>query len=162
MATDLDSLERSLDEALEWIRARMNKKDWPEVQQRYGLKPTPIAFGGVTADHVRAVMRLAGRDAAAQLEQLQHTADRGRVTALWDRLCRLAEEEVERHRRGASGRLGQVFVNAAENVDFWREQMAGSKSVIVLLCKTCGAAQEKTRDFRCEYCGGDLFQRQED
>jgi len=77
-------------------------------------------------------------------------------------LARLAEEEAERHRQAASGRLGQIFSNAAENVDYWKSQMEGAKQVLVLLCKTCGAPQEKTRDFRCGYCGGELFRRREE
>jgi len=161
MTPDLDGLERSLDEALSWIRARMNKAAWPEVQARYGLKPTPIAFGGVTPDHVRAVVRMAARDAALQLERIQQSADSGRVEAFWNRLVCLADEEAERHRRASSSKLGQVFSNATESVDFWRAQWAGAKNVIVLLCKNCGAAQEKKRDFTCEYCGGDLFHRKE-
>jgi hypothetical protein len=122
----------------------------------------PIAFGGVTPEHVRAAVRVVARNAAVRLEELQYrTADPGRVRRFWDRLGRLADEEAERQRQAGAARLGQVFANAAENVDFWKGQWEG-KNVVVLLCKTCGAPQEKTRDFRCGYCGGELFRRREE
>lgn len=161
-ANELEELERALEGELEWIRARTNKAAWPEVQTHCGLQKTPIAFGGVTPEHMRAVVRVIARNAAVRLEELQYRADGERVRALWDRLGRLADEEAERHRRGASARLGQVFANATENVDFWKDQWQGAKNVLVLLCKNCGAPQEKTRDFRCGYCGGELFRRRED
>ena len=159
---ELEELGRALEGELEWIRARRTKAAWPEVQARLGMEKKPIAFGGVTPEHVRAAVRVIARNAALRLEELQYRADPARVGALWDRLARLADEEAERHRQETSARLGQVFANAAENVDFWKRQMEGAKHVLVLLCKTCGAPQERTRDFRCGYCGGELFRRRED
>lgn len=162
MSAELEELELALEGELEWIRARRTKAAWPEVQARLGLEQKPIAFGGVTPEHVRAAVRLLARNAALRLEELQHRVERARASALWDRLARLADEEAERHRQASGARLGQVFANAAENVDFWKSQWDGAKNVLVLLCKTCGAPQEKTRDYRCGYCGGELFRRQEE
>jgi hypothetical protein len=162
MSAKLEELGRALDEALEWIRARANKAGWPEVQKKYGLAVTPIAFGGVTPDHMRAVVRALTREVAGRLDAIQRQEDVAAVQAFWNRLVVLAEQEAARQKAGAAGRLGGVFTHAAENVDFWKEQMEGMKNVVVLLCKNCGAAQEQTRNFKCAYCDGDLFRRPEE
>jgi len=160
MSDPLAQIEETLEQHLAWVRDRArDKAAWPAVQQHYGLPPTPIAFGGVTPDHVRAVVQQLVRLAATQLDALGTTVAPARIEALWNRLAELADTEAKQQASRASGSLGHIFQNATANVDFWQQKHEGWSLQLTLICKSCGAAQQKTRDFKCSYCSGDLFRR---
>lgn len=162
IAHSVAQIEATLEQHLAWVRDRArDKASWPAVQQHYGLPPTPIAFGGVTPKHVQDVVQQIVRLAATQLDALGTQADPARVEALWNRLAQVTEHEAKAHQARAAGNLGQIFQNATANVDFWQQKQEGWSLQLTLICKSCGAAQQKTRDFKCSYCSGDLFRRRE-
>ena len=157
----LDAIVANLEQHLVWVRAQAkDKKAWPAVQQHYGLAVTPIAFGGVTGPHIKAVVQQLVKQAAAQLDGVSGE-DPERTSRLWDHLAGLAEREATAHTAAATAGagLGQIFQNATAHVDFWQEKMGDWRKPVTLICKNCGASQQKTRDFKCTFCGGDLFRR---
>lgn len=65
--------------------------------------------------------------------------------------------------RKPGGRLGGIFSNVRSTKKLVDRQAANHewKESLTLRCESCGAPQEATRDFVCQYCGGPLV-REED
>jgi rRNA maturation endonuclease Nob1 len=60
------------------------------------------------------------------------------------------------------GRLGGIFSNVRSTkklVDRQAEKREWKDS-LTLRCESCGAPQEATRDFVCQYCGGPLVREE--
>lgn len=171
MSRELDELEATLEQHLRFVRERARAASaWGEVVQFYGLDPGAHAggFGAVSADQLRAAVQAVVLRAARYLETLERAgADPARVEALWSRLGALAQTECTAHAGGGAAPkrdlgLGSIFKNATASVGQHPWDGLTYETTLTLICKTCGAAQRKSRDFRCAYCRGDLFRRKGD
>lgn len=118
--------------------------EWAEVARAYGLEDAP-----------REVQLRAALDAVAAWGSslLGDGAAEGRA-----QLERFTEDALAetRPKTGALAGLGAIFANATANVGWWA-QRASSAGSIVASCPGCGATQRKVLEFRCEYCGGELY-----
>ncbi len=160
MSQTITALEAHLDAHVSYVRgAAKNPGSWPDVQRHYGLPVEPAPFGAVSAAQVHAVMQAIVLGAARQLETT--SAPPTELERLWQRLGRLAADEANAQAATVAPKsnlgLGGIFANATAHVG--KEWWAGMKydHVLMAICRTCGAAQEKPRDFKCSYCGGALF-----
>jgi len=160
MATAAE-LEATLDRELAFVRehARTEGK-WGEVLARYRITAqAPAKFPSIA--NVRAVVNALVIQCAVECEAILH-ADPA-ATALWHRLTRVVDEEQRAHaaflppEKPKSKLLGNLFANATASVneEFWTAFKWSDR--FVAICKSCGAPQEKARDFKCRYCRGDLF-----
>jgi len=95
--------------------------------------------------------------AAAHLPEAVTNAGFGRLTRVVDDERR-AHRQWQEEKKPKSKFLGNILANATASVDdpFWTAFRW--KPNFVAICKTCGAPQERERDFRCRYCRGHLFQ----
>lgn len=158
----LDEFEANLNQHLQYVReSARDPAAWERARAHYGV-PAGIApvIGKAPAAQVKAVLQKVVVSAATHLESIQAHEDPARVDALWTRLGRIVDEEMKAYAAPSAGAgLGSIFQNATANVG--KEPWAGMKwdEQIVLLCKSCGASQQKTRDFKCTFCSGDLFRR---
>lgn len=161
----IDELEATLDRELAIVRqeARVDG-GWARVLERYQIQALPPK-AKPTAQQVRVVVNGLVMQCALALDQ---TGDKGpRALALWQRLCRTVEEEGRAHQeflgpaKPKSKLLGNIMANATASVneEFWTQFKWNER--IVALCKTCGAPQQKSRDYRCKYCGGEMFRGME-
>lgn len=160
MSPTIAALEEQLEAHLTYVRAAAKSPArWPEVQRHYGLPVEAAPFGVVSPTQLHAVVQAIVLGAARQLETI--TAPHAELERLWQRLGRLAADEANAHAAASSPKsnlgLGSIFAHATAHVG--KEWWAGMKYDynLVALCRQCGAAQEKARDFKCGYCGGPLF-----
>ncbi len=160
MSPTISALEAQLDEHLAYVReAAKTPARWPDVQRHYGVPVEPAPFGVVSPTQVHTVVQAIVLAAARQLDAM--AAPTPDLEWLWQRLGRLAADEANAHRAATAPKsslgVGGIFANATAHVG--KEWWANMKyeHTLVALCRTCGAAQEKARDFKCSYCGGALF-----
>jgi ribosomal protein L37E len=161
MSTSLDALDQILEAHLAFVRdAARTPVRWPDVQRHYGLHVEAAPFGAVSATQVHAVVQAIVLGVAREVEKLG--ASDADCSVMWTRLGRLAIDEASAHADSIKPKtnnlgLGNIFANATAQVG--KEWWAGMKydEKIVALCRSCGAAQERTRDFKCAYCGGAMF-----
>jgi hypothetical protein len=101
--------------------------------------------------------------AAKELDALVATVPAARLNDAWDRLSKLAldERQAEAKPRKPS-RLGNLFANATANVEDSPFKDVKWERRFLVLCTSCGAPQQTPRDFKCAYCGGDVFRRPEE
>jgi hypothetical protein len=152
-------LAASLDAELGFVRTRMGSiADWEEVTARYGL-PAPAAAPTHPEQH--AVLSHIIVAHARALEQIAPASPPALVRSLWDRLAREAAAAATPP-KPRSKFLGNLFVNATASVNDGPFAHIRWDSRIVVLCKNCGAPQERPREGRCSYCSGELFQRSEE
>ena len=98
--------------------------------------------------------------AAKELDALVGIVPAARLNDAWDRLSRMAldAKQAEAKPRKPS-RLGNLFANATANVADSPWANVKWERRFLVLCRSCGAPQQTPRDFKCAYCGGDVFQR---
>jgi hypothetical protein len=101
--------------------------------------------------------------AAKELDGLAATVPAARLNDAWDRLSRTAldAKQAEGKPRKPS-RLGNLFANATANVEDSPFKDVKWERRFLVLCTSCGAPQQTPRDFKCAYCGGDVFRRPEE
>jgi hypothetical protein len=154
-------LQATLDRELAFVRecARTEGK-WGEVLSRYRIDaPAPAKLPSVA--NVRVVVNALVIQCAVECEKLLKSDPA--ATPLWQRLTRVVDEEQKAHaaflppEKPKSKLLGNLFVHATASVneEFWKAFNWSDRYVAI--CKSCGAPQEKARDFKCRYCRGDLF-----
>jgi hypothetical protein len=115
-----------------------------------------IAAARAGADAARAKELVLA--AARELDALVATVPAARLNDAWDRLSKLALDERQAPARKPS-RLGNLFANATAHVDDSPFKDVKWDRRFLVLCRSCGAPQQTPRDFRCAYCGGDVFRR---
>ncbi|MGE0868341.1 MAG: hypothetical protein AB7P03_07260 [Kofleriaceae bacterium] len=158
----LTEIEYKLDHELAFVRAQATVDGgWRRVVERYQLQ-LPCPARPTVRDLCAVVHHLCMR-ALAALDELGPPPSES--LALLGRLGQLVEvegrayDEALRARAPVSRLLGNLFHNATASVDDqpwaafrWQER-------IVAKCKTCGAPQQVPSNYRCGYCGGDMFKR---
>jgi hypothetical protein len=153
-------LEATLERELSLVRAAARRPDgWRDVLERYRIAAAPPP-GPPTVAQLRLVVNALVLQCAAALEQ---APDGKSALALWQRLTRVVDEEGRAHAEWLgppwppSQLLGNILRNATASVhdELWARFQWSER--LVALCKTCGAPQQKARDYRCRYCGGDMF-----
>jgi len=98
--------------------------------------------------------------AARELDALVGTAPAARLNDAWDRLSRMALEARQADARPRKpSRLGNLFANATANAADSPFANVKWERRILVLCTSCGAPQQTPRDFKCAYCGGDVYRR---
>lgn len=168
MTDRLHALDETLDAHVRYVLESAGvPATWVTACQYYGLVVQGRSAGAATVDEVADALRIVALRAATELERAQREdpeLDEDRVERLWDRLARLVPTEAEVYRARITPRtgglgLGSIFENAQASVGkhWWSEMKFEAR--ITLICKVCGAPQQKSRDFTCVYCGGDLFRR---
>jgi hypothetical protein len=166
MSHALQQFEATLEQHVRFVREGARTPEaWKAVAAFYGLPPPASASGPVSVPEMVAALLALVLQAARHLETIPvDEDDQERVEALWNRLVGLVDDEGQAYEaslapRAAKLGLASIFENATASVGkhAWSNWKMDRR--LVLLCKTCGAAQEKTRDFRCSYCRGDLFRR---
>lgn len=154
-------LEQTLNCELAFVREKARATGgWAEVQARYQLA-SPLPKAAPSAQQLRMVVNGLVMQCAQALEQ---SGDRSPAAhALWLRLCRTVDEEGRAHQewlgpgKPRSKLLGNIMQNATASVNeaFWTAFKWNAR--IVAMCKTCGAPQQTARNYKCSYCGGDMF-----
>jgi rRNA maturation endonuclease Nob1 len=98
--------------------------------------------------------------AAKELDALVGNVPAARLNDAWDRLSRMAldAKQAEAKPRKPS-RLGNLFANATANVEDSPFKDVKWERRFLVLCTSCGAPQQTPRDFKCAYCGADVFRR---
>lgn len=168
MSDRLYAIDETLDAHVRYVHeSALVPGTWVEACRFYGLVIQGRSAGAATVDEVANALRVVALRAATELERVQlevEDLDEDRVERLWDRLACLVPKEAEVYRARITPRsgglgLGAIFENAQASVGkhWWSEMKFEAR--ITLICKTCGAPQQKSRDFTCAYCGGDLFRR---
>jgi hypothetical protein len=160
----VQEIESVLDRELAFVREKARVDGgWAEVLERYQIQT--LAPKKPSAQQLRVVVNGLVMQAAAALEQ---SGDKGPVAfAFWQRLCQVVESEGRAHQdflgplKPRSKLLGNILHNATASVneEFWTQFKWNER--IVALCKTCGAPQQKSADYKCKYCGGDMFKGME-
>lgn len=158
-------LEQTLDRELSFVHEKARTPGgWAEVQARYQIT-APLPKAAPSAQQLRMVVNGLVLQCAQALEQ---AGDRSEAAhALWLRLCRTVDEEGRAHQewlgpqKPRSKLLGNIMANATASVneEFWTAFKWNAR--VVALCKTCGAPQQTPRDYKCGYCGGDIFRGME-
>jgi hypothetical protein len=161
----VEELEATLDRELAFVRERARAEGrWgEEVLSRYRIEAVaPAKLPSVA--NVRVVVNALVLQCAVECEKILSAAPHdARATALWHRLTRVVDDEQRAHaaflppEKPKSKLLGNLFANATASVneEFWTAFKWSDR--FVAICKSCGAPQEKARDFKCRYCRGDLF-----
>lgn len=163
----LFAIDETLDAHVRYVHeSALVPSAWVEACRYYGLVIQGRSAGPATVDEVANALRVVMVRAAAELERVQAAFDEDddRVQRLWDRLAGLIPKEAEVYKARITPKAGGlglagIFENAQASVGkhWWSDMKFDLR--ITLICKTCGAPQQKTRDFVCAYCGGDLFRR---
>ena len=101
--------------------------------------------------------------AAKELDGLVGTVPAARLNDAWDRLSKMAldAKQAEAKPRKPS-RLGNLFANATANAEDSPFKDVKWERRFLVLCTSCGAPQQTPRDFKCAYCGGDVYRRPEE
>jgi len=81
------------------------------------------------------------------------------------RLARIVEHETERYLRAVaaagqpkrSSGIAAIFQNAVETARLSPWANLEWDRRLTVTCRTCGAPQLTRREFRCEFCGSDMF-----
>ncbi len=170
MPKALDDLLTTLDREVIFVRQQARLAGgWPAVLEHFKLPiPSPAPTGLATAQQVRLVLTGLCIHAGQALETAQVGAAASEVLDVWDRLTKLVDEEGRTHQayldehapaKPKSKLLGNLMKNAVASVDdpFWTAFKWQSR--ILVMCRSCGAPQERARDFKCAYCRGDVFRR---
>lgn len=172
----LDELTRQLSEHVDYVfrSARGEHEGWAAAAQHYGVKAGPAIAGPASTAEVRAALEAVVQQAGAHLEQLVASGqltDDLRVAGIRRRLSGLPAHEATRYdaarleavtpKRPDAG-VASIFANASESAA--NNPWAGLTfdRQLTLTCATCGAPQQTERDFKCEYCNGDVFRRGSD
>ena len=101
--------------------------------------------------------------AAKELDALVSTVPAARLNDAWDRLSKMALDAKQTEARPRKpSRLGNLFANATANVEDSPFKDVKWERRFLVLCTSCGAPQQTPRDFKCAYCGGDVFRRPEE
>jgi len=156
-----DEIEEVLDRELAFVRERARVDGgWAEVLQRYTIPSLPPKKPSV--QQLRIVVNALVMQAALALEQSGERTPRAQQ--LWQRLCQVVDAEGRAHQEFVKPRsklLGNIMNNATASVneEFWTAFKWNER--VVCLCKTCGAPQQKAADYKCRYCGGDMFRGME-
>jgi hypothetical protein len=158
----LDEIEQVLDRELAFVREKARVDGgWAEVLQRYTIQALPPKKP--SAQQLRVVVNALVMQAALALDQ---SGDRSpRAQQFWQRLMQVVDTEGRAQQeflgKPRSKLLGNIMNNATASVneEFWTAFKWNER--IVALCKTCGAPQQKSADYKCKYCGGDMFKGME-
>lgn len=149
------------------------ERGWPEAVRQAGLPARPPAGGPAPAEEVRGVLDALVVEALAALDEHAATTDPVQLAGLRQRLGMLADHETRRYaaamervaaeapsKKPSSG-IANIFKNAVETYQMspWAHLKYDNR--ITITCRTCGAPQQTQREFRCEFCGGDVFNREE-
>lgn len=162
----LDGFLATLDQHLEHVRANAGERaKFAVVAANYGV---PVASSGPLGEgEIRAVYRAIAARAWSGLDAIASGLPPDRVAAVRARLHRLEEVEtrivLERLAKQAQTPaashlgVGAIFKNATASRSFW-EELEWKERAFSSRCGSCGANQEKPRDFRCRYCGAALLE----
>ena len=157
----IDEIEQVLDRELAFVREKARVDGgWAEVLQKYTIPALPPPKGKPpSAQQLRVVVNALVMQAALALDQ---SGDRTpRALEFWQRLCQVVDAEGRAQQeflgKPRSKLLGNILANATASVneEFWTAFKWNER--VVCLCKTCGAPQQKSADYKCKYCGGDMF-----
>jgi hypothetical protein len=156
----IQEIEAVLERELAFVREKARLDGgWAEVLQRYTIQALPPKKP--SAQQLRVVVNALVMQAALALDQ---SGDRTpRAQEFWQRLCQVVDIEGRAHQeflgpqKPRSKLLGNIMNNATASVneEFWTAFKWNTR--VVCLCKTCGAPQQKSADYKCKYCGGDMF-----
>ena len=168
----LDSLTKEISEHAEFILASAcgERQGWIPAMRSYGLEPGQSS-GEVPAPEaeVREALWVVVRRATAHLDQVcvaNPDLDPVKVEAIRSRLARLVDHEAGRYGTAIAetstappAGVASIFQNAVQTSKMspWANLEYDRKVTVV--CKTCGAAQQSQAEFRCEFCGSDVFER---
>ena len=169
----LDALTKEISQHVDFIMASAcgEQQGWIPAMRSYGLEPGPRSGEApAPAGEVREALWVVVRKATAHLDQVcaaDPDLDPARVEAIRSRLARLVDHEADRYgsalekTAGASAPSGvsSIFQNAVQTSQMnpWANLKYDRK--ITVVCKTCGAAQQSQAEFRCEFCGSDVFEK---
>lgn len=168
MTDRLHAIDETLDAHVRYVHeSALVPGTWVTACQYYGLVIRGRSAGAATVDEVADALRIVALRAATELERIQNEdpdVDSDRIERLWDRVACLVPKEAEVYEARITPKkpglgLNAIFENAQASVGkhWWSDMKFDAR--ITLICKSCGAPQQKTRDFICAYCGGDLFRR---
>ena len=137
-------------------------RDIDEIEAAFA-REIEAARAGTGAAEVGARVNALVLAAAKELDALVGAVPPARLNDAWDRLSKLALDarQAEAKPRKPS-RLGNLFANATANVGDSPFNNVKWERRFLVLCTSCGAPQQTPRDFKCAYCGGDVFRRPED
>lgn len=172
----LDELTRQLSEHVDYVfrSARGEHEGWPAAARHYGVATGPAVAGPAATAEVRAALDAVVRQAGAHLDQLISTgqvSDDLRVAGIRRRLSGLPAREAARYEEARveavtpkkpDAGVANIFANAAKSAANNPWAGLGFDRQLTLTCATCGAPQQTEREFKCEYCGGDVFRRGSD
>lgn len=164
----LFAIDETLDAHVRYVHeSALVPSAWVEACRFYGIRIQGRSAGPATVEEVADALKVIIVRAAAELERVQEMledAEDERVERLWDRLAGLIPKEAEVYKARIAPKssglgLGSIFENAQASVGkhWWSDMKFDLR--VTLICRTCGAPQQKTRNFECVYCGGDLFRR---
>jgi hypothetical protein len=157
----IGEIEQILDRELVFVRERARVDGgWAEVLQKYTIPSLPPKRP--SAQQLRIVVNALAMQAAVALEQSGDKSERAQK--FWQRLCQVVDIEGRAYQEllGAPRKklLGNILQNATASVneEFWTAFKWNER--VVCMCKTCGAPQQKSADYKCRYCGGDMFRNE--
>jgi|GEM_PF-4649496 len=170
MPSALDDLVATLDREVAFVNEHARLPGgWGAVLDRFKLPAPEVAATGLaSAQQVRLVLTALTIQAGQALEAAGQGEPQSRVLDVWDRLTKLVDEEGRAHAayldehapaKPRSKLLGNLLKNAVASVDdpFWTAFQWQRR--LMVMCRSCGAPQERARDFKCAYCRGDVFRR---